>query len=904
MTLRRGNKRAAEETDLVGTLILDFQNEPQTLLVPAAKLHSASVIPAAHLPPTPPGAQICIPPEAERRARPRAPLIGRAGPLVMLFCLSGQRIKAAAAAVGTVLPRLGFPSLGGRAEQLLWAEAPVPSPDRAAETEGGVTAVNAGVSAAHQRSTGKERGHDPTSAGRLPFGESRTARQGKEHSLDTAALREEVGFHWKLPNGGAMAGAGEDRELSASNPLCISSSLPGGGIPESELEFCATDCRAGRAMNSRGKCNGVGTCFGLYSEDGRGNFPPGYSGGGEEGERGEEGGSEMRDEAASDPSLPCPALCGGARSAESQKRAFSRRPSVAEAGSEIKARACSRAPAFLKSLSISLQSETRSSSVMASIIARVGNSRRQNAPLPPWAHSMLRSLERTQGEETFENWLIQVNGVLPDWNMSEEEKLKRLLKTLRGPAREVMRLLQAANPNLTSLYVIRLEVQLQNAIQAGIIAQKDANQTRLHQLLLGAELSGDLRFRLKNLLRMYANEQERLPNFLELIRMIREEEDWDDTFIKRKRAKRSESMVERATSPVAFQGSPPTVMGNADCNVIEIDDTLDDSDEDVILVESPDPPLLSFSGSPPPRRRARPGDQVLVIDSPSYSRDESPSTSGGSGHKNDGPGDLRRTRKRKYTIRCSYCGEEGHSKETCDNESNRAQVFENLIITLQELTHTEEEGPREAPGEPNDPSEPHPTWGSRGCIPDHFGEGQLSFLWVDFLGRCCRCFTASWSQLGISPEHGDQKARKPSTLFSRSSGHSWPWGGTFAETCLGGGGVGMIAFKAAGGMRRPEDLKDLSCRKWVVHSTERTVHAEWESKRRAGEGTMTRETHREIDRNRTPARNRRSQGFIQKSGLLRGPGRDSGVLITLAVDNNSVGTKGCGLRGKKGKKPV
>ncbi|XP_006208880.1 zinc finger CCHC domain-containing protein 12 [Vicugna pacos] len=402
---------------------------------------------------------------------------------------------------------------------------------------------------------------------------------------------------------------------------------------------------------------------------------------------------------------------------------------------------------------------------MASIIARVGNSRRQNAPLPPWAHSMLRSLERSlgplmanmaernmklfsgrvvpaQGEETFENWLIQVNGVLPDWNMSEEEKLKRLLKTLRGPAREVMRLLQAANPNLSvadflhamklvfgesessvtahgkffntlqaqgekaSLYVIRLEVQLQNAIQAGIIAQKDANQTRLHQLLLGAELSGDLRFRLKNLLRMYANEQERLPSFLELIRMIREEEDWDDTFIKRKRAKRSESMVERATSPVAFQGSPPTMMGNADCNVIEIDDTLDDSDEDVILVESPDPPLLSFSGSPPPRRRARPGDQVLVIDSPSYSRDESPSTSGGSGHKNDGPGDLRRTRKRKYTIRCSYCGEEGHSKETCDNESNRAQVFENLIITLQELTHTEEEGPREAPGEPNDPSEP------------------------------------------------------------------------------------------------------------------------------------------------------------------------------------------------------
>ncbi|EAX02761.1 hCG1641787, partial [Homo sapiens] len=171
-----------------------------------------------------------------------------------------------------------------------------------------------------------------------------------------------------------------------------------------------------------------------------------------------------------------------------------------------------------------------------------------------------------QGKETFENWLIQVNEVLPDWSMSEEEKLKRLMKTLRGPAREVMRLLQAANPNLSvadflramklvfgesessvtahgkffntlqaqgekaSLYVIRLEVQLQNAIQAGILAEKDANQTRLQQLLLGAELNRDLRFRLKHLLRMYANKQERLPNFLELIKMIREEEDWDDAF--------------------------------------------------------------------------------------------------------------------------------------------------------------------------------------------------------------------------------------------------------------------------------------------------------------------------------------------------------------------------------------
>lgn len=343
------------------------------------------------------------------------------------------------------------------------------------------------------------------------------------------------------------------------------------------------------------------------------------------------------------------------------------------------------------------------------------------------------------GEETFENWLIEVNGVLPDWSMSEEEKLKRLMKTLRGPAREVMRLLQAANPNLSvtdflramklvfgesessvtahgkffntlqaqgekaSLYVIRLEVQLQNAIHAGILAEKDANQAHLHQLLVGAELDRDLYCRLKHLLKIYPSEQEQLPNFMELIRMIREEEDWDGTFIKRKRPKRSESMMERADSPVASQSSLPKNTGSVDCNVIEIDDTVDDSDDDVILVEPEDPPLSS-SDTPPLRDRSTPWDQVLVIDSPSSAEGQS-SASGGSGHKHSGPGDMCRARKRKHTMYCSYCGDEGHSKETCDSENNKAHVFENLIITLKDLTHSEEEGPREGPDELSDLSD-------------------------------------------------------------------------------------------------------------------------------------------------------------------------------------------------------
>lgn len=341
--------------------------------------------------------------------------------------------------------------------------------------------------------------------------------------------------------------------------------------------------------------------------------------------------------------------------------------------------------------------------------------------------------ELSQGEETFENWLSQVTGVLPDWHMPEEEKVRRLMKTLRGPAREVMRLLHAANPSLTvaeflqamklvfgesessvtahgkffntvqtlgektSLFVIRLETQLQNAIQAGAFAEVEANKARLHQLLVGAELSRDLRLRLKTLLRMYANEPESLPDFLELIRMIKEEEDWEETFIKPKRPRRSESMLERALSPVTFQPPPPILISNTDCNVIEIDDSPDDSDEDVILVEPEDPPLPSSSAAPF-LGRAISEDQVLVIESPHISEIQSPSTSSGSGRSNNSFEEPRRSRKRKHALRCSVCGEGGHAKETC--ESNKAQVFENLIITLQELTHTEEGRAREAILEP------------------------------------------------------------------------------------------------------------------------------------------------------------------------------------------------------------
>lgn len=114
--------------------------------------------------------------------------------------------------------------------------------------------------------------------------------------------------------------------------------------------------------------------------------------------------------------------------------------------------------------------------------------------------------------------------------------------------------------------------------------------------------------------------------------------------MKPKRPKRSEVILERAASPVVFQGPQPIAISSTDFNVIEVDDTLDDSDEDVILVESQDPLLTSLEA--PPLKR---GPDLLIqywsLIAPTVPGLNLLTPVGGSGYKNNGPGDVCRARK-------------------------------------------------------------------------------------------------------------------------------------------------------------------------------------------------------------------------------------------------------------------
>lgn len=126
------------------------------------------------------------------------------------------------------------------------------------------------------------------------------------------------------------------------------------------------------------------------------------------------------------------------------------------------------------------------------------------------------------GEEEFESWMFHTSQVMKTWQVSDVEKRRRLIESLRGPAFEIIRALKINNPFITvaeclktletifgvidnprslqvkylttyqktdeklSAYVLRLEPLLQKLVQKGAIEREVVNQARLDQIVAGA----------------------------------------------------------------------------------------------------------------------------------------------------------------------------------------------------------------------------------------------------------------------------------------------------------------------------------------------------------------------------------------------------------------------------------
>lgn len=186
-------------------------------------------------------------------------------------------------------------------------------------------------------------------------------------------------------------------------------------------------------------------------------------------------------------------------------------------------------------------------------------------PLLPMRYRKLRvfsgSATPAPEEEPFEVWLEQATEIVKEWPISEAEKKRWLVESLRGPALDLMHIVQADNPAISveecleafkqvfgnleshrtsqvrylktfqeegekvSAYVLQLETLLRRAVEKRAIPRNIVDQVRLEQVMTGANLGEVLWCRLREL-----KDQGPLPNFLELMKIVQEEEEEEVSF--------------------------------------------------------------------------------------------------------------------------------------------------------------------------------------------------------------------------------------------------------------------------------------------------------------------------------------------------------------------------------------
>ncbi|KAL0588486.1 Paraneoplastic antigen-like protein 5 [Plecturocebus cupreus] len=180
------------------------------------------------------------------------------------------------------------------------------------------------------------------------------------------------------------------------------------------------------------------------------------------------------------------------------------------------------------------------------------------------------------GEETFEVWLEQVTEIMPIWQVSEIEKRRRLLESLRGPALSIMRVLRANNDSITveqcldalkqifgdkedirtsqfkftqtlpkagekfSAFLLRLEPLLQKAVQRSPLSAGSTDMIRLKHILSQVSMSFALRGKLRLL-----DQRRSPPTFLELMKLVQDEEEAEITKAVKKDKKSSGKGRER-----------------------------------------------------------------------------------------------------------------------------------------------------------------------------------------------------------------------------------------------------------------------------------------------------------------------------------------------------------------------
>ncbi|XP_016105549.1 paraneoplastic antigen Ma1 homolog [Sinocyclocheilus grahami] len=161
------------------------------------------------------------------------------------------------------------------------------------------------------------------------------------------------------------------------------------------------------------------------------------------------------------------------------------------------------------------------------------------------------------GEEEYDPWMKQAVQMISEWQCADSVKRQRIVESLRGPASDIVRFLKVSNPAATATdylvalesaygntesnsnllakfrstyqgeseklsdFLYRLDKLLHRMLVKGGVVATDLNHMRMDQVVKGARTTDmvALRLRMTDTLRDS-------PSFSQLLREVREEEDW------------------------------------------------------------------------------------------------------------------------------------------------------------------------------------------------------------------------------------------------------------------------------------------------------------------------------------------------------------------------------------------
>lgn len=279
------------------------------------------------------------------------------------------------------------------------------------------------------------------------------------------------------------------------------------------------------------------------------------------------------------------------------------------------------------------------------------------------------------GEEEYDAWMEQATQMISEWQCTDAARRQRVVESLRGPAADIVRFLKVSNPTATatdylaaldtvygttesgadllakfrhtyqnegeklSAFLYRLDKLLHRALLKEGITAEGMNRARLEQLVKGA-LTQDmvaLRVRLSHTL-------DKPPSFSQLMRDVREEENWIST---REGVKINATVAAAAVPSAAFTSE------------------LNSLKNEVKELSSQVARLLSVTPvtSTPERSMARSG-----------TIEQAPETAA-----REGPSRVRMSRPLPPGIFCYKCGEDGHTKRECTEPEDLRKVNQKLI---------------------------------------------------------------------------------------------------------------------------------------------------------------------------------------------------------------------------------